>query len=58
MPDDLTNPGPADRNKVSLTEEHEVRYWCKEFGCTPEELKAAVLSKGHSATVLRQHFGK
>ncbi len=58
MSDDLTKRGPADRHKVSLAEEHEVRYWCKEFGCTPEQLKAAVLSKGHSVVVLRQHFGK
>lgn len=42
MPDDLTNRGPQDRARVNVHEEWEVRYWCKHFGCTPDQLRAAV----------------
>lgn len=34
MVDDLTNRGPADRARVNVNEEWEVRYWCKEFART------------------------
>ena len=27
MADDLANRGPQDRARISLSEEHEVRYW-------------------------------
>jgi hypothetical protein len=48
MSDDLTNRGPADRARISLTESWEVSYWCKRFKCTPEQLSEAV--KPRSAT--------
>lgn len=35
MNDDLTNRGPADRKRISLTEAWEVRYWTKALGAEP-----------------------
>ena len=46
MADDLTNRGPADRDRVNVNEDWEVRYWCGEFGCTEDELRAAVRAVG------------
>ncbi|HYW15092.1 MAG TPA: DUF3606 domain-containing protein [Allosphingosinicella sp.] len=42
MVDDLNNRGPQDRARVNVNEDHEVRYWTGKFGCTEEELRAAV----------------
>ena len=38
MPDDLKNRGAQDRARISLSEEHEVRYWTKALGVTKEQL--------------------
>lgn len=46
MADDLKNRAPGDRSRVNVHEEWELRYWCKEFGCTPDELRAAVAAVG------------
>jgi hypothetical protein len=42
MPDDRKNPGPEDGRIINVSQRHELRYWTKKFGCTAEELKAAV----------------
>lgn len=49
MTDDLKNRGPADRKRISLTEEWELRYWCDKFGCTEAMLGEAVEKVGHMA---------
>lgn len=49
MADDLKKRGPADRKRISLTEEWEVRYWCDKFGCTEPMLRAAVERVGNMA---------
>ena len=46
MGDDLTNRGPADRDRVNVNEDWEMRYWTGRFACTDEELKAAVRAVG------------
>lgn len=46
MTDDLKNRGPADRARVNVNEAWEVRWWCKEFGCTEAQLRAAVKAVG------------
>jgi hypothetical protein len=49
MADDPKNRGPADRARVNLQEEHEVRYWCKEFNCREDELREAAQTVGPMA---------
>ncbi|MBM7121931.1 DUF3606 domain-containing protein [Dyella kyungheensis] len=58
MSDDLDNRGPADRARVNVNESWEVRWWCKQFGCTEAQLRAAVKVVGVSANAVRQHLGK
>lgn len=44
--DDLSKRGKADRIRVNVNEEHEVRYWTKRFKCTEAELRKAVAEAG------------
>ncbi len=55
MADDKSKKGPQDRDRISITEEHEVRYWSKKFGVTPDQLRATVRKVGNSvASVERE----
>ncbi len=47
-----------DRLRISLTQEHEVRYWTKKWGITREELEAAVKAVGPMAAKVAAHLGK
>jgi len=58
MADDLQNRGPADRARINVHEDHEVRYWTKALGVTEEQLKAAVTKVGVMAEAVRRHLGK
>ena len=58
MADDLTKRGGQDRSRISMHEEHEVRYWTKAFGVSKEELAAAVSKVGNSAAAVRRELGK
>jgi Protein of unknown function (DUF3606) len=58
MPDDLKQRGAQDRARISMTEEHEVRYWTKELGVTKEQLAAAVKKVGNSAEAVRRELDK
>jgi len=58
MADDLTNRGPADRSRVNVNEDWEVRYWCAEFRCTEPQLRAAVAAVGVMADKVRAHLNK
>jgi hypothetical protein len=42
MSDDKRNPGRADRSRINVNEEYELRDWSKKFGVSKEELVAAV----------------
>ena len=46
MPDDRTNKGPEDTNRINVNEPHEVGYRCEEFNCTEEELRNSVRRVG------------
>jgi len=58
MSDNLNNRGAQDRARISLGEEHEVRYWTQALGVTKEQLAAAVQAVGDSADSVREHLGK
>ena len=49
MADDQTKQGPADPNRINMSEEHEIRYWTQKFGCTKAELVSAVGAVGPMA---------
>jgi hypothetical protein len=46
MADDKSKSGPADRTRINVNEDYELRYWTAKFGCTTTELKAAVAAVG------------
>jgi Protein of unknown function (DUF3606) len=56
MSDDKTNRGAADRNRINIHEEYEVRDWSKRLGVSPEELKKAIQQVGTSADAVRKHL--
>ena len=58
MADGLKIPGAQDRARISMGEEHEVRYWTKALGVTKEQLAAAVAKVGNSADAVRRELGK
>ncbi|OOE78229.1 MULTISPECIES: DUF3606 domain-containing protein [unclassified Salinivibrio] len=42
MPDNKNIIAPDDKRRIDVNDPAEVRNWCKSFGCTEAELKAAV----------------
>jgi hypothetical protein len=56
--DDLKNKGQKDRSKISMHEEHEVKYWTKQLGASKEELQKAVDKVGNGAAAVRKQLGK
>jgi hypothetical protein len=58
MTDDLSKKKPQDASKINLNESWEVAYWCKEFGVTEAELRAAVKAVGVSVAAVRKYLGK
>ncbi len=54
MPDNKNITGPQDASRINIHEVYEVAYWTHKFGCTTEELKAAVNQVGVSASAVEQ----
>ena len=46
MSDDTSKRGPADRSRINVNEDYEVRYWSEKFGVSEEQLRAAVARAG------------
>ncbi|NID06023.1 DUF3606 domain-containing protein [Luteibacter jiangsuensis] len=46
MADDKSNRGQADRDRINVNEDYEVRYWTKEFGISEDTLRDAVKRVG------------
>jgi hypothetical protein len=58
MADSKKNVGKPDRDRISLSEDYEVRDWSKRFGVSPEELKKAVKQVGPNAKDVEAHLKK
>ena len=58
MADDATKVGPAYASNVNMNEDHVVRYWCKKFDCTREQLREAVEKVGTAATAVEAELNK
>lgn len=56
MADDKQNVGGADRSRISLGEDYEVRDWTKALGVTEAELREAVDAVGNSADKVREYL--
>ena len=58
MPDNTSNRGHADRIRINVHEDYEVRYWCAQFGVTAAQLHAAVRAVGPMVADVRRYLGK
>ena len=56
MPDEQTNPGPANDNQVNVSDPAEVQRRRRQFGCTEPQLRAAVAAVGASAAKVSQYL--
>lgn len=58
MPDNKKITRPLDAKRIDVNDPSEVRGWCRSFGCTEAQLRAAVAAVGTSASAVRQRLGK
>ena len=49
MADDKSKSGGRDRERISLTEDYEIRDWSEKFNVSSEELRKAVEKVGNNA---------
>lgn len=57
MSENTTKPGGADRRRVRLSENFEVRDWAQRFGVTEKALRDAVARVGDNAEAVRRELG-
>ena len=58
MPDDKSKTHPQDAQRINIEEDYEVRYWSVKFGCTSDELKAAVKKVGVMAKAVEMELAR
>jgi hypothetical protein len=58
MVDDRTIRGPADRARINIHEDYEVKYWTHKFGVSADQLRTAVKAVGVMAHDVARHLGK
>ena len=49
---------PADPLRVDVTRYNEIRYWTREFKCTPDQLRAAVKAAGTSSAAVKAYLAR
>ena len=56
MADDKSMTGQADRSRINIHEDYEVRHWTEKFGVTAEELRGAVANVGVMADDVERYL--
>jgi hypothetical protein len=56
--DSLKKKGAADRSKINMSEDYEVKYWTKELGVSKDKLQKAINKVGNSADAVRKEFSR
>ncbi|WP_082854094.1 DUF3606 domain-containing protein [Brevundimonas sp. GW460-12-10-14-LB2] len=56
MTDDKSKSGGADRQRISLTEDYEVRDWAAKFNVSEERLRQAVEKVGNQADAVEREL--
>ena len=56
MADNTKNVGNPDRQRISLSQEHEVRDWAKKFGVSEDMLRTAVTQVGNQASDVERYL--
>lgn len=50
--------GPADRSRIHVEDESEVRWWCVQFNCSELRLRQAVIKVGRIPESVRKELRK
>jgi hypothetical protein len=58
MSDDKSETGNPDRQRISLSEDYEVRDWADKFGVSEDRLRKAVEKVGNQADDVRRELGR
>ena len=58
MSDETNQRGPADAQRINLSEDYEVRYWTKTLGISEARLREAVGRVGVMAQDVRADLGQ
>lgn len=56
--DNKKNAGTADRDRINVNEDYELRDWSEKFGVSKDELKAAVKAVGPMAKDVEAYLKK
>ena len=56
MADDKSNSGGADRARINVNEDYELRDWSQRLGITPDKLKELVAKVGPIAADVRKEL--
>jgi hypothetical protein len=56
MADDKSKTGGADRSRINVNEDYELRDWSKKLGVSPDTLKDAVKTVGDRASAVEAHL--
>lgn len=54
--DNLKDRGPQDRNRISLSEDWEVKWWTVSLGVSASQLKGVVAKVGNSASKVKEYL--
>ena len=57
MPD-IKSKTAADRKRININEDYELRYWAQKFGVSFDQIKAAVNKVGVMADDVARELGK
>lgn len=58
MADNPNLRGTPDNDLISLSQDHEVRYWTQKLGVTEAELRRAIAAVGNSVKKVKAYLGK
>jgi len=58
MSDDRSKVGRPDRDRINLSEDHEVRYWTQALGVDEARLREAVKAVGSTSAAVRDYLKK
>jgi hypothetical protein len=56
MPDNPDIRGGADRQRINVEQDYELRHWSQKFGVTADELRRAVKEVGPMAEAVEKHL--
>lgn len=58
MQDDLSHFKPLDPGRILEDDALEIKYWCKELGCTEAKLRDTIFKVGNHVAAVREHLEK